>query len=238
LGRKLLLAVALGLPLACIARSAPAATITWGAATTVDPSDVTQVLTNGSFVDAATLSSTTTLNSVTFNGFSGFTTGLDLQTDANFGSSNIKLLDLDNMGPLGAGPATAYGTMLNSGAYRSTGDTPGFATIVLGGLTPGVSYQAQVWAPYWNAAFSMVLAAGNISPTLNTGVGGGNPQFVVGTFTADGMSESITATGTPNFALISAVSVREISGVPEPSSVAMAVVALIGLMAFAGRSRG
>jgi hypothetical protein len=95
-------------------------------------------------------------------------------------------------------------------------------------LTPGLQYQVQLWTPYWNNQFATAFSAGNTTPFLTTGFGTALPQYIIGTFTADSTTESITSAGNNGFALFSAISVRQ---TPEPSSILMAAMGFVGLVA-------
>jgi hypothetical protein len=152
-------------------------------------------------------------------------------------------------GDLGTTGVAPYNT--HSGAYRtilSSGGGSGSAgtiTNTLGGLTIGRQYQLQWWAS--DAArgsgfllFGSVLATVTNTVSLDpntTDAVGGLGQFVIGSFTADSTTQSLTfdgvSTGMP---LVNAFQVR---AVPEPSTCAMALAGLAcgGCTMFRRRNR-
>ncbi len=134
---------------------------------------------------------------------------------------------------LGSGSApyanlnAAYRALLNSGGASGLPDT---MTVLLAGLTVGQEYTFQWWAS--NAAplppLIGVTAAATNNVTLDSNVtdsAGGLGQFVIGTFTADGVSQSIdfTAASGGSGPMINAFQVR---AVPEPATYAMALAGL------------
>lgn len=207
--------------------------INWGTATNM--STDTNVAANGTAFDAATFYSTaTTVNGVTFN---------PLTTAATFSSpdvgglkdasGDITVLYTGGVIPPGstylayAGGSANYNNVVSTLSY-SFGTGSGSGTVTLSNLTLGQTYQVEVWAYDGNAGDH-----GNVSTQLS-GSGGGllNPstsatspedgQYVIGTFTAAGTTESFNygaATGT--YSILNDVAVRNITAVPEPSTWAL-----------------
>lgn len=212
-----------------------AAPIVWGAPQAISGDG--DVNTTGSLVYAYNLGpsnvTSSTVNGVPFSAFafsntSGFASG----SSATVGSVTISETPglLVAWNTLGSGSApyanlnAAYRVLLDSGGASGLADT---MTVLLGGLTVGQDYTCQWWAS--NAAplpwLIGVSAAATNAVTLDsnlTDAAGGLGQFVVGTFTADGVSQSIdfNAAGGGSGPMINAFQVR---AVPEPSTSAMAL---------------
>lgn len=210
-----------------------AATITWGTIqnATGSPSDVVTV---GTLFDAVTGGFTATnpvLNGVTFkrsedhNPAGGGTAGSDL-SEASFLGSSITFTNLAGEAGapnLAAPPASydaAYQNILRGGFYQF-GDG---LNINIPGLTIGQEYLVQLWTTSWDTNFQTQFIAGNSSGLMNQSVGGSNPQFVIGTFTADSATQVINARGGPGGAAI--VGSLQVRAVPEPSSALIAFAAL------------
>ena len=129
-----------------------------------------------------------------------------------------------NLNFVGPSPATEYEKLLNNSNYAGNGS----GTITLGNLTNGRQYQVQVWGPQWNNSISDVfdgqvtINGYNYSATKHT-------QYAVGTFTADANPQVINfVAGDGGFAFApTAVSLRELTAVPEPGSL-LALGCLIG----------
>ena len=182
------------------------------------------MLVNGTFVDAVTTygnksGSDVTLNGVTFQHYSS-SSGSTL----TFGTSNISMTyPTTNLNFTGPTPTTDYEKLLNNSNYAGNGS----GTITLGNLTNGRQYQVQVWGPEWNGAISDVfdgqvtINGYNYSATKHS-------QYAVGTFTADANPQVINFVhaGNDSFAP-TAVSLRELTAVPEPGSL-LALGCLIG----------
>jgi hypothetical protein len=204
---------------------ANAATITWNAIQTVT-GNASDVVTTGTFVDSATIHATTnvTLNGVTFKRYDNVT------QDGTFIGSNITYSGMVNDDTRTHGVPSGfdadYQTLLGSGGYSG-----GSITITLGGLTDGQDYLVQVWQPYWDLNWMTGYDAGNDSGLLDTGEDGTTvSQYVVGTFTAVGTTQTIQTNG-PSFNVVGFMQVRAI---PEPSS---ALLGGLGLLALLRRRR-
>ena len=220
---------------------AQSATITWGAAQQI--SGAGDVSTNGTLVGAYNVGGTgvpsTTVNGVTFQSFStnngngssgNFTTvgsGFIGQTNTGHGSANA---------PFSTLPA-AYQTLLQSASVPFGGAI----TLTISGLIAGMQYQFQWWANDSSTEFGRTTAtAGNsVGLNHNTGSEGGLGEWVIGSFTADAATQSITFEGDGDFGSVNAFQLRLIAppttGVPETgSSIALLGLAMSG-MAFARR---
>ncbi len=207
--------------------AAQASLITWGSAVDVINGGGSDVLVNGTFVDAVTTygnqeGSDVMLNSVTFQHYSSYA-----GSTLTFGSSSISMTyPTGDLTFPGATPSTDYEKLLGNSMYANHGT----GTITLGNLTPATQYQVQVWGPEWNGAISDVfdgqvtINGYNYSTTKHS-------QYAVGTFTADANPQVINFVagaygGYYSFAP-TAVSLRELTAVPEPGSL-LALGCLIG----------
>lgn len=251
---------ALGGVILLAAACAQAATITWNAAQGITgDSDVS---TAGDFAYAFNLAGRTgtnpnytwvdvTLNGVTFSGTTNTGVANKFSWAVTAGASSFNTTAyMPTYNP--AGPAgelsSDYRTLLTSAirADNATGNVSGAATLTLLGLTVGHEYQVQVWSndSRWSGdayANSVSLSSlGGASVTLDTNTatsgGGGLGQYVIGTFVADGASQTISlASLTTTVAghqgvLINAFQLRDLGAIPEPSAAAL----LAGVCALAG----
>jgi hypothetical protein len=207
--------------------AAQASLITWGPAVDVIDGGASDVLVNGTFVDAVTTygnksGSDVMLNGVTFQHYSSYA-----GTTLTFGSSSISMTyPAGNLSFPGATPSTDYEKLLGNSMYANHGS----GTITLGNLTNGRQYQVQLWGPVWNGAISDVfdgqvtINGYNYSTTKHS-------QYAVGTFTADANPQVINFVAGENGGYYSfaptAVSLRELTAVPEPGSL-LALGCLIG----------
>lgn len=206
--------------------AAHAATITWNAIQTAT-GNATDVVTTGTFFDSAAVytGANLALNGVTFKRNLGGDT---------FDGSNITFTNRAS-GPSDQpahNPPTSwddnYETLASWGLYQSGGN--GGVTINLGSLISGQEYLVQIWTGYWDGAnWQTEFIAGNSSGLLNLGSTAGgtrDSQYVVGTFTASGTTQTIQATG-PDYGIPSFLQVRTI---PEPSAALLGGLGLLGLL--------
>jgi len=200
-----------------------AATITWGSATddalNADSSAFldTDVQINGAFVAAVTnggvrdhggcFNSVQIVNGVAFQSCSAYS-----YPTFTYGSSPISLAWTSGRTDYGD-PGNAYGNFGYDSKLLLTGggDGQGGGDITLSSLVPDQLYQVQVWASTWNNTFSMTvggvyLQIGNPPGTVS--------QYVVGTFTADGTSQTIPWSGIAP----TAVSLRLLTAAPNPAT--------------------
>ena len=211
-------------------RSADAAPITWGAATTI--SGTTDVNTVGTLYAASSFGSApVTVNGVTFAAWSPVPSGT-----AGVSSGDFTLFQTNTgfaIYPLfgsGASPfsglAADYQSLLGEGIYGLGGG--GSSTVTVSGLTIGQEYSIQFWANDSRAAISATQTVdGNTLDVNTTNADGGVGQWISGTFTADGTSQNFNvSSGSNNY--YSAIQVR---AVPEPSSLAGLGVVGAGLAA-------
>jgi len=235
--------------------------ITWGSATTI--AGDTDVSTSGTLLYAynvgwdgatggfngstGTAVAAATVNGVTFSAFglpAGYptsgntvTVGSVTMTEApgNLWSSN----SLGNA----TGLSSSYQSLLASGGGASN---PATITITLGGLTVGNQYQLQVWSNNsgnGTGAYSTPIANTLVSSVVTldantTNAAGGVGQYVLGTFTAATTSMNFTLAGTGASGaspLINAFQVRDLTAIPGPGGLALAVG--LGAAGSGGRRR-
>jgi hypothetical protein len=196
--------------------AAPALTaqvaVTWATPTTVTgPSDVQS---NGTFVAALTAAAAPqTVNGITF------ATASPLITLSN--ASTITYTP----GQFSSGDA-AYDAIINRGFYSPVNM---LSSLTFNDLTIGHEYQLQIWTPAWDANFATRIYGDTAIDMGNTQT---QPTFVIGTFTASGTSERIDFGGYDGATrgLVAAVTLHNLSAVPEPSTYALfAGLAVFGL---------
>ncbi|MDF7826667.1 sulfatase-like hydrolase/transferase [Pontiellaceae bacterium B12227] len=196
-----------GVDLSVSTASDPVGIITWGAAT--DVSAISEVVTSGTLVEAingASGTSVLTVNTVDFSGSGGA-----LLSGATAASSQ-----LDSGGDTGD---ASYNTLLDNVDYGGGGDY-GTISIGNGSLTSGDDYLIQIWycddvRPVGGRV--MRLGDGNGNTVDLDAKGGGQGQYAIGTFTADGTSQTLSfdAIGMGN-AHITAYQIREAGPAAEP----------------------
>lgn len=223
-----------------IATVAQASTISWGAATTMV--DETDVVTTGTDISHAYGISAVTLNGVAFTtgwtkaelGSLSATCGQDVFTvdgvHINISAPNTFL----------PSPATnQYDTLTGGAIYK---DSKGTVTYTIGGLTSGRDYLVQIWARdarYFSGYTEncMVTVDGTITLDYNvTNAANGMGQYTVGTFRADGATQTFTLVGASCPVQLNGIQVRDVT-VPEPSTIALLATGLLGLIAYAWRKR-
>jgi PEP-CTERM motif len=197
-----------------------AATISWGAATTiVDDNDVN---TAGTLVSAANVAgSATTVNGVLFS---------NIERDGSSGPFALSATSsLTTFAPPGV--SADYASMLSTGVLGST------ITLTISELVSGESYSFQWWSnrSAIGGAGQVTSAGGPLVDANTTDAENGPGQFQIGTFIADNAIQQIafTAAGTNSSGLVSGFQLRQI---PEPTTTAFFGVALFGAVGM-GRRR-
>jgi len=210
------------------AAQAQNAAITWG--TPTDVSGSADVVTTGTYVDSAVMYGTNggpnsdiTVNGVTFNAYSGSFTPIGGNVYAlSFNNSNITY-------DANAAPGTPTTSSDYEKLYSPQGGgadnyfTSSTYQLTLGGLTAGNTYQLQLWSNSWNSNFASVYGDGlGNNVTLNMQTPTTTAQFALGTFTASSSTESISyLTDGSGYAFTpGAISLRDVTGVPEPTTFA------------------
>ena len=199
------------LALLAIARTAPAAAITWGTAT--DITSDSDVSTEGTLLYAEDWSAAATVNGVSF-AYDGSTTG-DADVAINFpspgGGTSTTSVGGGTSEPYN-GLSTNYKRLVRGLVYGSTpaANAVTSGTITLHGLTVGDIYQVQLWindsrgadgtasystrvATFTTTGTNSVSLAHYAGGTSTSGAGGLG-QYVIGSFTADATTEAIKET--------------------------------------------
>jgi hypothetical protein len=219
-----------------VAASAMASDITWQTPTTI--SGASDVSTQGNFFgswapgDDAYNPDTLPVNGVTFNAY-GSLPGLGAS-----GSYLDHYTGYNNPGTANAN----YNTILQAAVFNWNPDP---INVSWNGMTVGDTYLVELWVQDGrnatvNARTLTVTGGANTSAPLALGSGNSGPgQFILGTFVADASgAETISLTpGAGGYgAQINLLQVRDITVVPEPSTIAL-LVAGAGLM-ICSRRRG
>ncbi|OYV02932.1 MAG: hypothetical protein CFE26_21630, partial [Verrucomicrobiales bacterium VVV1] len=111
----------------------------------------------------------------------------------------------------GSGGSGNYGALVSTGGFHNNTLSP---NLTISGLTVGRLYQVQLFMPYWDTVWPTLFgSAGGSTVVLQTGLAS-SPKIVTGKFRATASSQVITWSRVPpnSFALLSAVSVRDIDG--------------------------
>jgi hypothetical protein len=216
----IIFAAGIALPL-----SSHAAVITWGSATAITASTDIQSAGVTGLAGAdfgLTTGTTTAINNGSVDvDFKSLSTG---QSEVLANGVTVAVTDFNFTNAAGNGTiGGAFGTILG----RHMGSFSGVPTVTLSGLTNGTRYQIQIFAMGGDTQTVNITGG----PGLSVG-GGNNPgnssgfgQYAVGTFTADGPTQSITIGGSEP--VLNALTVGTI---PEPSVTLLGGIGLLGLM--------
>jgi hypothetical protein len=208
--------IIVGLAAVVLPFSTQAADVTWGTAqTVVNNTDIqSSGLTGLAGVNfgAATIATTTVNNGsvdVDFKGMTG-TAQVTLANNVTVEASGYNFF-VACSAP--AGVTGDYRTVMT----RHMGVGGGAGTITLGGLSFGTEYQIQAYITGSDANISTISG----SPSLTAG-GGNNPnnnngfgQWIVGTFIADGTTQSLTHTANSTEPVINALTIGTVDGEPD-----------------------
>ena len=186
-----------------------AATITWGAATLI--SGDTDVSTTGTLRGAYSFNAGGgTLNGVVFT---SVTSGTTFGTNFTISAAGTVYASFNGSGAPYTNLTTAYQTLLKNGRYGVKG-----TTITINNLTIARSYSVQVWvndsrvaggAPA-NAYVMLTSGANTVNLYINnTTLAGGVGQYVIGTFTADGPTQTFSLSSSWADCYINAIQLRD-----------------------------
>jgi PEP-CTERM motif len=206
--------------------------ITWQAPMSISgPSDVSTLGTY--FGSWAPHGSTLAVNGVTFMANSDLP-GLGTSFDNSTGSGTFPAPGITDPN---------YSTLLSAGAF---GNNPTSYSFNWNGMTSGDVYLVELWVNdgrnIGETRTETATGGANTSQALSYGSdGSGAGQFITGTFTADSTgSETISlnpfSTGANPSAQLNLLEVRDITVVPEPSSLAL-IAAGAGMMFFGIRRK-
>jgi hypothetical protein len=210
----------------------PNAPVTWGSPTTI--SGDTDVSLDGSLVAAFNMvGGNVTVNGVTFAAFP-VTGGSTSATNGNFSFSESPgiLVTWTTLGSASApfsNLSANYQTLLSTAISTDANNT---LTLVMSGLVTGQQYEFEWWlnaASNSSAGFLTTATATN-SVSLDdntTNANGGVGQYVIGTFTANAGSETITFNGTST-GQAPTINAFQLRAVPEPST--MSILLLGGVV--------
>lgn len=202
--------------------------ITWGSPTNI--SGDTNVSTSGTLVAAFNMNGpAATVNGVTFASWT-FTSNTTSTTLGNFTfSESSHILAYSGLGagsPPFSNLSSGYQSLLSTAISSDDNNT---LTLTMSGLTVGHQYVFEFWVNGSNTAgtdnFRTTATAPN-SVSLDdntTNAIGGTGQFVIGTFTCGDPTEviSFTGTDTTQAPTVNAFQLRDITAVPEPSTLAL-----------------
>lgn len=236
--RLLLLAGVLAI---ATAASSQAATIMWGAPTTISANSDVSV--NGTLVRALNVGNanavSTTVNGVLFEAWAIPNGSASPVTLGNF----TLAMATGNMGSAAPSSGALPFSALSSEYRALVGDEAGALdinsplTLTMGGLTANETYEFQWWVNASSGGFTQATSgtAGNsvLLDWNNTNAAGGVGQYAIGTFVADGTSQQVTFLTAGNQAIISGFQLRQTSTVSASVPDGGSTLALLG-MAFTG----
>ena len=134
-----------------------------------------------------------------------------------------------------------YASLLNAGAF---GNNPTPYSLSWNGMTVGNTYLVQFWVndgrnDTVNQRTETLTGGANVSAALAYGSGSSGPgQFIIGTFVAGSASETLTLSPGAAFpsAQFNLLQVRDITPVPEPSTIALCLAGF-GMLLVASRKK-
>ena len=209
-GIRWLIAAITALLTALVPITASAATIGWGAATTI--ASTNDVSTNGSALYAyagGLATATTNLNGVIFTQGSGFATWGNVSFTSGFTGSSANGFTIASS-PYQDLPS-AYTNALRGAAFGGTAA----GTVTLNGLTAGHDYSVQIWVndprAAGNGRTETITGSGVTLDYNNFDAPGGVGQYAVGYFVADNTNQSFSLTPSASGSVqLNAISVRDI----------------------------
>jgi hypothetical protein len=180
----------------------------------------TDVAANGNSFDAASLySAADTVNGVTFNSIASTLTDGKITFAPNNSTTGASTF------PTASPSSTNYSHLVSTIAFGYQASS----SVVFSNLTLNDTYQVQVFSwytsPFPNAITTL---SGSNTVNLDPSVG----QFAIGTFTATAASEKFTlsAQGNGHYDIWDAVSVRDVTATPEPSTYVLLGLGFLSLV--------
>lgn len=176
-----------------------------------------------------------TINGVTFTGTNSGSPGVTLTTVGSSFFNNAAAFKSTQS--FYTSLSSGYQTLLQSASYWS-GNTSNTQTMRFNDLIPGATYQFQVWvndSRGLHAGLSVTFSdqLGNVGSVLYNNNGASLGQYIIGTFTAVGTTETL-ALG-PYSPQMNAASLR-LTAIPEPSTyAALAGAAVFGVVIYRRR---
>jgi hypothetical protein len=209
-----------------MALPASAAVITWGGVQTITGAsdiDTTGLDNIGGANFGLTTGTTTTVT--------GTTGGLDVDFKSLAHNQSVALSNGITVAPSAAwipfgtndsALSGNFGTVMDRSIGLESGATFS-STITLSGLVDGTQYRIQFFTDSTGNNTQTISGSANMNSL--------NGQFVTGTFTADATTQVLTVGYTSGeFATASALTIGEITVIPEPSAALLGALGLLGLL--------
>jgi hypothetical protein len=209
---------------------ANAQSITWGDAQNI--ADAIQVQNTGTLLDAGYVGpnpandTTLTVNGVDFRQFNYPASPATTTYGHISVNYSLHTVGFNNYATGAAPTGTNYAAILTGALYHQSSSG---MTVTLSGLLADHTYRVQYWANQPNpgannssGAYLSGTATRMLVGDVNGPTGGHPGQYVIGTFTTDSLGSNVSFTystgANVNYAIIDAITLFDITGVPEPST--------------------
>jgi hypothetical protein len=122
--------------------------------------------------------------------------------------------------------SAGFNSVMNAGGAYVGG--VGSGTVTISDLTDGDTYSVQDFE-YDNGNGGATILGGSTPATITGGSTGGQGEYVTGTFTATGSTETFSLTGDTGtaFTVLGSLSVRNVTAVPESSTAGFLAIGLV-----------